>query len=1572
MTTKIDLTNITDTALTTLTGPKVTTIVYPGDDTATDTVGGAVINLTGNGFQSGCSVLVASTASSVVSFINATQISFVAPALVAGTYVIYVINPDGGTAISIPGISYSGTPNWTTAAGTLGTAYETGAISATLAATGDAPISYSLTTGTLPPGSTLNSNGTLSGTAAATASATTYSFTIKASDAQNQDTNRAFSITINPDVVTFNTPADSTTYNVFKDAAIANVAMSATSAAGGSITYTADTLPTGLSISGANIAGTPTVVASTTTVLTATSTSTRTATRTINWVVSIANDTFWKNTTLLLNGETSVTPFINDASTNNLGLTINGDTKPSKFSPYNAAYYSEVISANNSTTIPNNAAFQFGTGDFTVEFWVKAPSQAGAIVAQATASSPNWGILATSGNLYWQSGFQAVSLLYFTFAFTGEWQHIAYARSSGTLKCYVNGVLGGSIADSTNYTGTGTLTFGPSGYGLFAGSIADFRIVKGTAVYTAAFSVPSAPLTAIAGTSLLISSASSTVTDSSPNNFTITKGTMTVTASAPYAPPPNTTVYGSGLFPTDTGVDHLRLPASVSGLTFPADFTLEFWVYVTGTQVRQFFGSTTAGKFRLYVNAGYLQLYGNSASYLNVSAAGAWPNDSSLLNQWVHIAISRTGSNLQFFVNGISKTLGAPASGAVTDTIDFDNRSYIGTYDATKGFQGYMADFRAVKGTALYTANFTPPTTPLTAVANTSLLTLQYNGGANNSGIIDNSSFNNIVTRFGNTSQGTFSPYSQTGWSNYFPGGQSTYVTGATNAIASYGAGNYTLEAWCYSNSLGYGSAGCIWYFAQTTVNAILRHNGAVWECYYGFNGATFTSVSTSVVGINQWVHHAVVRNGSTTKWYINGIERGSATDTYNYTGTGTMQIGNYAAYGYDGYISNLRYVKGTAVYTAAFTPPTAPLTAIPGTLFLSAQSNRFIDNGPLNTTLTITGTPTIQAFSPFGSISEATPASYSNYFDGDGDYLSIPYSTSISQTSPYTLEFWFYPTYNYSGQYIFAQSGGGAFGLNWTGTVMKVDKNGVGIQITGTTILALNQWHHYAMTYDGTTTRVFANGALDGSVAGTGGLANVPTTIGFYTAVPSSSYGGYISNLRIVKGTALYTSNFTPSTTPLTAIANTVLLTCQSTTMIDNSTNRFRLTANGDVKPRIFNPFGYTAQSAASYTPSLHGGSAYFDGTGDYLTLPSSSNFAFGTGNFSVEFWVYPTVNVRQDWLDFTDGTNRMLIYYNGTNIVHYILPTVAGAITGSAPIFNTWNHIAISRSSGSTIMFINGVQSGSTYTDSKSYPNVNLTIGKDNAGSTHITGYMSDVKVTKGGTGLYTSNFIPPTQTLTSSTSTPASLLLNFTNGGIIDQHSTNVLETVGNAQLSTSVKKYNNASIYFDGTGDSLKIIDNPNINLGSGDFTLECWVYFNAVNAQMTIISKGWNSSSAYASYLIWMTNTASLNFLASSNGGAWDIANERVIGTMTAGVWTHIAVTRSGTTFRAFINGVINNAFTFTSSASLANIAAQTLFIGDRTGGDTSLNGYIDDLRITKGVARYTSNFTAPTSALITK
>lgn len=178
-------------------GPKITGITYPGDDTAADTAGGQSVIVSGTGFAVGASVLVNGVSSPAVTYVNSSTISFTTPAMSAGTYTLYVINTDGGVAIGIPGISYSGTPAWSTAAGSLGTNGQGSSVSISVASTGDAPITYAVTSGALPSGLSLNATtGAITGTAPNPPSTTTYSFTITAKDAQNQTTDRAFSITI--------------------------------------------------------------------------------------------------------------------------------------------------------------------------------------------------------------------------------------------------------------------------------------------------------------------------------------------------------------------------------------------------------------------------------------------------------------------------------------------------------------------------------------------------------------------------------------------------------------------------------------------------------------------------------------------------------------------------------------------------------------------------------------------------------------------------------------------------------------------------------------------------------------------------------------------------------------------------------------------------------------------------------------------------------------------------------------------------------------------------------------------------------------------------------------------------------------------------------------------------------------------------------------------------------------------------------------------------------------------------------------------------------------------------------
>jgi hypothetical protein len=197
---------------------------------------------------------------------------------------------------------------------------------------------------------------------------------------------------------------------------------------------------------------------------------------------------------------------------------------------------------------------------------------------------------------------------------------------------------------------------------------------------------------------------------------------------------------------------------------------------------------------------------------------------------------------------------------------------------------------------------------------------------------------------------------------------------------------------------------------------------------------------------------------------------------------------------------------------------------------------------------------------------------------------------------------------------------------------------------------------------------------------------------------------------------------------------------------------------------------------------------------------------------------------------------------------------------------------------------------------------------------------------------------------------------LLLNFTNGGIIDNAADNVLETVGNAQISTSVKKFGTGSLAFDGTGDWLLTPDSVDLRLGTGNFTIEFWFYLSATGSARGIVGKG-------ASTTGWLVSTNASNNVVFTYGTSTITST----GTLSGSTWHHIAVVRSGTgtnQTNIYINGT--NDGTGTVSTDFAQTEA--MYVGaNRTGGD-ALNGYIDDLRITKGVARYTANFTPPTAA----
>ena len=245
-------------------------------------------------------------------------------------------------------------------------------------------------------------------------------------------------------------------------------------------------------------------------------------------------------------------------------------------------------------------------------------------------------------------------------------------------------------------------------------------------------------------------------------------------------------------------------------------------------------------------------------------------------------------------------------------------------------------------------------------------------------------------------------------------------------------------------------------------------------------------------------------------------------------------------------------------------------------------------------------------------------------------------------------------------------------------------------------------------------------------------------------------------------------------------------------------------------------------------------------------------------------------------------------------------------------------------------------------------------MYIGGSGAANEYVTGYMSNVRAVKGA-AVYTSNFTPSTTPLTAIANT--NLLLNYTNAGIIDNAMMNNLETVGNAQISTTQSKFGGSSMSFDGTGDYLNIPGNAIFNVSSGDFTIEYWKYHVNNSAYQTDFYTG---NGGTISLAVGIDNTLH-PYIQGSSGQV----NSSV--TITAGTWNHIAWVKSGSTITGYLNGVsMGSSFAVTIGSNTT-----TVIIGYFPGYGQYTNGYIDDLRITKGYARYTANFTPPTAALPT-
>ncbi|KKN22918.1 hypothetical protein LCGC14_0910280 [marine sediment metagenome] len=356
---------------------------------------------------------------------------------------------------------------------------------------------------------------------------------------------------------------------------------------------------------------------------------------------------------------------------------------------------------------------------------------------------------------------------------------------------------------------------------------------------------------------------------------------------------------------------------------------------------------------------------------------------------------------------------------------------------------------------------------------------------------------------------------------------------------------------------------------------------------------------------------------------------------------------------------------------------------------------------------------------------------------------------------------------------------------------------------------------------------------------------------------------------------------------------------------------------------------------------------SVLMQGTNDYLTIPDSPDWHFGAGDFTVDTWIrYNTIGNNtivdqfgasgfRSWRIFLDGSNdRFFVYWseNGSVFGNITLNLLA------TPSTNTWYHLAFVRSSGVMTLYQDGIEQDSVaYAYNLFNTTQELKIGSD--GSFEVDGWIDDFRITKG-TALWTTNFTPPT-------SSPSPKLVTVVN----------------NAQIDTAENKFSTGSGLFDGIDDYLTLEDSEDWNFGTGNWTIDFWIRWTSA----------WQDGGFFD---IYVDGTHYFTIGALGTRAIYcqliDGSEEFAFYTNTnteppEDTWMHIAVVRYGTAQNnayIFLDGV-SQAITFANnldaSYSFPDFASEVR-IGYAQSQGGYYRGWIDEVRVSKGIARWTEDF----------
>lgn len=806
------------------------------------------------------------------------------------------------------------------------------------------------------------------------------------------------------------------------------------------------------------------------------------------------------------------------------------------------------------------------------------------------------------------------------------------------------------------------------------------------------------------------------------------------------------------------------------------------------------------------------------------------------------------------------------------------------------------------------------------------------------------------------------------------------------------GDADFTIEALVAPSNGGAGAAygrlaqigpnstnGGLWWIRSNNPNPL-----QLFAQLYASGYTNCINTPADTIANDQFVAVALTRQGNTYFMFYDGVLVGTLDNTnataHNIVQTDLHIGGNSSnAENFRGRYNNLRITKGVARYTASYTPQykafpaRGPATVDPdwwnvvSLLPLSGVAGATSFPDAKGRIWSAAGNAQISAVSKFGKGSLA--------LDGSGDYLRCDdVARAIAGHDTFTIELWAQSTQQMTdiGNFLsFNDSSGGNRVLFQDSALYLTSANA----FTYPFLPVDGAFHHVVLMNNQGFWSVHIDGAIQGCEYNTATISGADRcSLGqeFDSSTASGFFKGYFEQLRVTKGAARYTPNFTPvvATYPTSVAGDPLYADVVSQLQFDGADGA----AIVDDKGVTWSAVGGAAISTAD--PLVGTGSLSLDGgTASYLSAASDPSFALGTGDFTIEWFAKQTAAKAIAHFDFRNGvasnSAAPIVYNNAASPYTDLRYYVNGADKIIAPVgtlvIGKRQHFAVCRENGMTSMYVDGVLVGS-FADTTDYIAAGWLIGASSTLNTRgFNGQIDGFRVTKAAR--YSANFTPPTTLFADSVTVS---LLHFDGAA----GTSNITDAIGLLWTTTIAP-----AMAADGAavgGLSCRFTGGAYLEntskacwgfLHNGtSFTLEGFVTVDAIGATQAIVTNN-GLSSANTGIGVWVDSAGALQVMVSRGVSTVPTVSASVAGAFTAGARVHLAVQydATGNTYTIYVDGVQvwsgAPAQAFSTSAP-----TDALRLARNSSGSNaySLTGNFDEWRITSGKARYTADFTPPT------